>query len=156
MRSNTGFRRTQILVTKLIHLTIETGSLTGIYFLYPPLSQAEHRLILAVVALAALILFFEFPHQIFYVTPALVIPKLYANTIYMVLNSRIQIIGGRDIITSAADVGLATTVMEDVTPHSMQGAQRTPVVTITKEVFTSDHEMGQMSVSHVDHAVYWS
>ncbi|PBK81874.1 hypothetical protein ARMGADRAFT_772160 [Armillaria gallica] len=127
MRSNTGFRRTQILVTKLIHLTIETGSLT------------------AIVALAALILFFAFPHYIFYVTPALVISKLYANTIYMVLNSRIQIIGGRDIITSAADVGLATIVMEDITPHSMQGAQRTPVVTITKEVFTSDHEMGQMS-----------
>ncbi len=32
----------------------------------------------------------------------------------------------------------------------MQGTQRTPVVTITNEVFTSDHEMGRMSVSHVD------
>ncbi len=33
MRSNTGFRRTRILITKLIRLTIETGSVTGIHFL---------------------------------------------------------------------------------------------------------------------------
>ncbi len=38
MRNNTGFRRTQILVTKLIRLTIETGTLTGIDFLHMPLS----------------------------------------------------------------------------------------------------------------------
>ncbi len=31
MRSDTGFRQTRILVTKLIRLTIETGSVTGIY-----------------------------------------------------------------------------------------------------------------------------
>ncbi len=32
MSSTTNFRRTRILVTKLIRLTIETGSVTGIYF----------------------------------------------------------------------------------------------------------------------------
>ncbi len=31
-RSTTNFRRTRILVTKIIRLTIETGSATGIYF----------------------------------------------------------------------------------------------------------------------------
>ncbi len=31
MRSTTNFRRTRILVTKIIRLTIETGSVTGIY-----------------------------------------------------------------------------------------------------------------------------
>ncbi|PBK88461.1 hypothetical protein ARMGADRAFT_970944 [Armillaria gallica] len=130
LRSNTGFHRTRILGTKLIRLIIETGSLT------------------AVVALATLILFFAFPHQTFYVTPALVVSKMYANTAYMVLNSRIRIIGGRDIYTSSTDIELATTVVQDITPHSMQDAQRTPVVAITKEVFTSDHEMGQMSRKH--------
>ncbi|PBK58813.1 hypothetical protein ARMSODRAFT_946100 [Armillaria solidipes] len=129
LRSNTGFHRTQILVTKLIRLTIETGSLT------------------AVVALATLILFFAFPHQTFYATPALVVSKMYANTIYMVLNSRIRIIGGRDIYMSSTDMGLTTTVMEDITPHPMQGTQ-TLVVAITKEVFTSDHQMDQMSRNH--------
>ncbi|PBK80915.1 hypothetical protein ARMGADRAFT_949010 [Armillaria gallica] len=93
MCNNTGFHRTHILVTKLIRLTIETGSLT------------------AVVALTALILFFVLPHQTFYVTPILVISKLYANTIYMVLNSRIQIIGGRDIYTSSTDMETTTTMV---------------------------------------------
>ncbi|KAK0241083.1 hypothetical protein EDD85DRAFT_992594 [Armillaria nabsnona] len=125
MRSNTGFRRTRILVTKLIRLTIETGSLT------------------AVVALATLILFFVFPHQTFYVTPALVVSKMYANTIYMVLNSRIRIMGGRDIYTSSTDMEITTTMMRDTTSHSMQSAQRTPMVTITEEVFSIDHEMGR-------------
>ncbi|KAK0241167.1 hypothetical protein EDD85DRAFT_1020027 [Armillaria nabsnona] len=128
MRSNTGFRRTQVLVTKLIRLTIETGSLT------------------AVVALVTFILFFAFPHQAFYGTPALIISKLYANTIYMVLNSRIRIMGGRDTYTSSTDMEITTTMMRDITSHSTQGAQRTVlVVAISKEVFSSDGEMGEMS-----------
>ncbi|KAK0486439.1 hypothetical protein IW261DRAFT_1308144, partial [Armillaria novae-zelandiae] len=83
MRSRTGFRSTQILVTRIIRLTIETGSVT------------------AVVVLATCILFIAFPHQAFYATPSLIESKLYANTIYMVLNSRIRIMGGRDTYTSS-------------------------------------------------------
>ncbi|PBK88480.1 hypothetical protein ARMGADRAFT_1167949 [Armillaria gallica] len=124
MRHNTSFPQTRILITKLIRLIIETGSLT------------------AVVALAALILFFAFPHQTFYVTPGLVLSELYANTIYMVLNSRFRIIGGRDIYTSSTDMEITTTMMRDITSYSTQGAQRTPAVAITKEVFSNDHEMG--------------
>ncbi|PBK84751.1 hypothetical protein ARMGADRAFT_893202, partial [Armillaria gallica] len=77
MRSTTDFRRTRTLVTKIIRLTIETGSVT------------------AVVALLSFALFIAFPHQYFYATPVLLMPKLYANCVYMVLNSRFQIIGGR-------------------------------------------------------------
>ncbi|PBK70218.1 hypothetical protein ARMSODRAFT_846705, partial [Armillaria solidipes] len=73
MRSSTNFRRTQILLTKLICLTIETGTVT------------------AAVALVTVTLFFMFPHQTFYTTSALLIPKLYANTVFMVLNSRMRI-----------------------------------------------------------------
>ncbi|KAK0226537.1 hypothetical protein IW262DRAFT_774089 [Armillaria fumosa] len=127
MRSNTGFRRTQILITKIIRLTIETGSVT------------------AVVVLATFILFVAFPHQAFYWTPSLVQSKVYANAIYMVLNSRIRIMGGRDTYTSSTDMEVTTTMMRDITSHSTQGAQRMPVVAITKEVFTSDDEMGRMT-----------
>ena len=35
MRSTTDFRRTRILVTKIIRLTIETGSMTGIQSILP-------------------------------------------------------------------------------------------------------------------------
>ncbi|PBK79061.1 hypothetical protein ARMGADRAFT_854477, partial [Armillaria gallica] len=77
-RRNISFRQTRFLVTKLIRLIIETGSATAVF------------------ALLNLILFFAFPHQTFYTAPALLMPKLYANSIYVVLNSRIRILGGRD------------------------------------------------------------
>ncbi|KAK0226531.1 hypothetical protein IW262DRAFT_1457760 [Armillaria fumosa] len=127
MRSNTHFRRTQILVTKIILLTIETGSVT------------------AIAALAVVILFFAFPHQTFYITPTLVISKLYANTIYMVLNSRIRIMGGRDTYTSSTDMEITTTMMRDITSRSTQGTHPTPAVAITAEVSTSNDELSRMS-----------
>ncbi|PBK86536.1 hypothetical protein ARMGADRAFT_1017234 [Armillaria gallica] len=134
MRSNTGFRRTHIMVTKLIRLTVETGLVT------------------AIGAILALILFFAFRDQIFYSTIALIMPKLYANSVYMVLNSRIRIMGGRDTYTSSTDMETTTAMMRDTTSHPMQGTQRmdgvrgqVSVVTITKEVFSSDDDMGRMS-----------
>ncbi|PBK86492.1 hypothetical protein ARMGADRAFT_1168995 [Armillaria gallica] len=57
-RRNTSFRQMRILVTKLVRLTIERGSVT------------------AVVALLSLILFFVFPGQTFYSTPIFIMPKL--------------------------------------------------------------------------------
>ncbi|KAK0483088.1 hypothetical protein EDD18DRAFT_754330 [Armillaria luteobubalina] len=125
-RSKTGLRSTQVLLTKIIRLTIETGSVT------------------ATAAIVTLVLFFVFPHQTFYVAPSLVISKLYANSICMVLNSRIRIMGGRDIYTSSTDIEITTTVMRDITSYSTQGAQRAPMVAITKEVFSSDNEMARM------------
>ncbi|KAK0454288.1 hypothetical protein EV421DRAFT_1896218 [Armillaria borealis] len=132
MRSNTGFRRTRMLVTKLIRLTVETGSVT------------------AVVALLSFILFFAFPHQTYYGTPTLIVAKLYANNVYMVLNSRIRIIGGRDTYTSSTDMSITTTMLKDMTSQSTEGTRptdriqgRVSVVAITPEVFNDDHEMGQ-------------
>ncbi|KAK0459352.1 uncharacterized protein EV420DRAFT_1642317 [Desarmillaria tabescens] len=127
MRGNTGLRQTQILVTKLIRLDIETGSVT------------------AVVPLLNLILFFAFPHQTFYGTPALIMPKLYANTVYMVLNSRIRILGGRDTYTSSTDMSIMTTMIRDRPTQSTwrtDGVQgRASVVPI----FDDDREMGRMN-----------
>ena len=84
-------------------------------------------------------------------------PKLYANTVYMVLNSRIRITGGRDTYTSSTDMSITTTMIKDITSHSTGSTQRTDRVqgealmgAITKEVSIDDHEMGGMSVSHVD------
>ncbi|KAK0196023.1 hypothetical protein F5146DRAFT_951768 [Armillaria mellea] len=131
---NTSFRQTQILVTKLIRLTIETGSVT------------------AVAAFLNLVLFFVFPHQAVFMTLAIIMPKLYANTVYMVLNSRIRIMGGRDTYTSSNDMEPTTTLMMASTPQLMQDMQRTDgvqrpatVVTITKEGFSSDHETSRTS-----------
>ncbi|KAK0221072.1 hypothetical protein EDD85DRAFT_272751 [Armillaria nabsnona] len=133
MRSTTNFRRTRILVTKIIRLTVETGSVT------------------AVVALLCFILFVVFPHQVFYAAPALIAPKLYANAIYMVLNSRIRIIGGRDTYMSSTDMSITTTMIRNITSplaestrpvDGMQG--RAPVVAISYDAFNDNHETGQL------------
>ncbi|KAK0486476.1 hypothetical protein IW261DRAFT_1359283 [Armillaria novae-zelandiae] len=134
MRSNAGFRQTRILVTKLIRLIIETGTVT------------------ALVVLVTCILFLVFPHEAFYRVPALIVPKLYANSVLVVLNSRFRIMGGRDTYTSATDVTITSTMIRDMT--ASQSTEGTPVdgmqgrvsmVTIpSKEVFNDGHEMGRM------------
>ncbi len=131
--------------------------MTGIY---PLLSTVVARLTLstlAVIALLSLILFFVFPGQTFYSTPVFIMPKLYANTVYMVLNSRIRIMGGRDTYTSSTDMGYTTGMIRDLASKSREGAQstdgmqgQTSVVAITKEVLSGDHGMSRMSVSHGD------
>ncbi|KAK0241057.1 hypothetical protein EDD85DRAFT_763357, partial [Armillaria nabsnona] len=142
MRGKTGFRQTQILVTKLIRLTIETGSVT------------------AVGTLLIFILFFAFPHQTFYEAPAIITAELYANTVLMVLNSRIRIIGGRDIYTSDADMIITTNMIRDMSLRSTEGIRptdgmqgRVSVVTMTPEIFNNDHEMGRRKVGHDDSLV---
>ncbi|KAK0468812.1 hypothetical protein IW261DRAFT_1677299 [Armillaria novae-zelandiae] len=125
-RSNTSFRRTRIMVSNLIRLTIETGTMT------------------AVVVLLNLILFLAFPHQTFYAATSLIIPQLYANAILMMLNSRIRIVGGRDTYTSSADMSITTTMVREITSQSTESAQpadriqgQLPVVVITQDVFSN-------------------
>ncbi|KAJ7467581.1 hypothetical protein FB451DRAFT_1092766, partial [Mycena latifolia] len=81
----TGFRQTHALVSKVIRLTLETGSLT------------------ALVAVTSLTLFFAFPSQAYYATAAGVLPTLYANCILVVLNARCRILGGRATHSSSTD-----------------------------------------------------
>lgn len=128
MRSKSSFRRTQILITKLIRLTIETGSVT------------------AAVALASLILYLAFPHQTFYTTPVLILTKLYANTVYMVLNSRMRILGGRDTDTSSIDNSILTTILRDTSSqliHDVRWPERHALAAaVSKEVSDDECEMG--------------
>ncbi|KAJ7717292.1 hypothetical protein B0H16DRAFT_1740682 [Mycena metata] len=83
LKIDTGFRRTHALVTKLIRLSIETGVLT------------------ALIAVLELALFFGIPGKLYYTVPTKSISMVYANTMFAVLNSRMQILNGRtDIPTS--------------------------------------------------------
>ncbi|KAK0451660.1 hypothetical protein EV421DRAFT_2031407 [Armillaria borealis] len=142
MRRNSCFRRTQMLITKIIRLTIETGSVT------------------AIVSLLSYILYIAFPHQTFYIAPALLVPKLYANAIYMVLNSRFQIIGGRDTYLCSTDIRITTAMIRDLTSQSAGVAQpadgmqgRAPVVTLSNEAFNDNCEIGRMNDKPQDSCV---
>ncbi|KAJ6580128.1 hypothetical protein DFH09DRAFT_979386, partial [Mycena vulgaris] len=70
---DSAFRRTRVFLSKLIRLTIETGSVT------------------ALVTLTALVLFYAFPNRNYDLVPGFIIPTLYANTILAILNARIRI-----------------------------------------------------------------
>ncbi|PBK87054.1 hypothetical protein ARMGADRAFT_1086173 [Armillaria gallica] len=134
-RSTAHFRRTQMLVTKVTRLTIETGSVT------------------AVAALLTFILFIALPGRNSYMALCLIVPKLYANTVYMVLNSRFQIVGGRDTYMSSTDhMSVPTSMIRDTTSQSAEGTRpadgrkgQMPVVVLSSEEFVNtSYEMGQM------------
>ncbi|KAJ7029845.1 hypothetical protein C8F04DRAFT_1187355 [Mycena alexandri] len=84
--AETAIRQTRVLLSKLIRLVIETGAIT------------------ALATLLSLTLFYAFPNRSYDFVPGLIIPKLYANTILAVLNSRAQIVGGRGTYISLSDI----------------------------------------------------
>ncbi|EEB90984.1 hypothetical protein MPER_10735, partial [Moniliophthora perniciosa FA553] len=76
-RYDTTFKQTRGLVRRLSRLAIETGAL------------------IAAMSLVQPTLFFVFPGHTYHVAPAIVIAKLYSNSLLMTFNSRIQIHGAR-------------------------------------------------------------
>ncbi|KAJ6580021.1 hypothetical protein DFH09DRAFT_324494 [Mycena vulgaris] len=122
-KNDTGFRQTHVLVSKLTRLTIETGSVT------------------ALVTLITLALFYVFPDKTYYSTPGSVIPKLYANTMFAVLNSRMEIVGGRGTYTSSSEmISIPSYLRNNVPSANSTRARPSPVVSFTREVF-SDREL---------------
>ncbi|KAJ4483727.1 hypothetical protein J3R30DRAFT_3285255, partial [Lentinula aciculospora] len=93
-QKDSGLAGSHAIVTKFIRLTIETGSVT------------------AIVALLNPIFFFAFTNTGYYGVPALIMPKLYANSVLMVLNARFKIIGGRATYISTFDAALEFNVHE--------------------------------------------
>ncbi|TFK62390.1 hypothetical protein BDN72DRAFT_827539 [Pluteus cervinus] len=77
-RYKSNVRKTKALLRKLMRLTLETGSLT------------------ASVALIDVVLFMTVRGKYLYVTPSIILAKLYSNTTLAILNSRFTIAGGRD------------------------------------------------------------
>lgn len=93
--------------------------------------------------LCTFILFLAFPGHTYYAVPAVITPKLYANTILVVLNSRMQILGGRTTLGSGSDTvtvnSIPNCVIRDnaATPSNPCALQR-PVLAVKREAF-SDH-----------------
>ncbi|KAJ7106190.1 hypothetical protein C8R44DRAFT_886082 [Mycena epipterygia] len=127
LKHENGFRQTHELVIKLVRLTIETGLVT------------------ALVALATLALSLAFPDRPYFVTGSIVLPALYANTILVVLNARMQIVGSRGYTTSTEMMSTPSFFQnsrgagERVVAQSAHSA----VVTIARERF-QDRELGEL------------
>ena len=98
--SDTRFKKTRDLVTKLIRLTIKTGSLT------------------ATIAVVDAILFLAVPDSNYHITPALILAKLYSNTLLVKFNSHITISheGSQSHSTSlSADISTQDRIIFDTT-----------------------------------------
>ncbi|KAF8643220.1 hypothetical protein AX16_009154 [Volvariella volvacea WC 439] len=119
-KRNTGFKKTQMLVTKLIKLTVETGAIT------------------ATIATLDVILFLVFQEKNYHTVPALTLAKLYSNTALAVLNSRIQIRGGRDDTGSSQD-------LHQTVPTSTIA----PVVNVQKNVWSDNISMSRIDTTKV-------
>ncbi|KAK0489755.1 hypothetical protein EDD18DRAFT_1188174 [Armillaria luteobubalina] len=82
-RAHTGLKSTRVLISRLIRLTIETGTATAT---------------LAVIDIA---LFLAYPNNNYHTVPAICLVKVYSNTVLAVCNSRMtsRIRGGREDAT---------------------------------------------------------
>jgi len=78
LKKDTKIPTTHAIVTKLVRLIVETGMLT------------------ALAATVDLILFLAFPHNSYHGCVALTLAKLYSNSLLVLFNSRIRIVGGRN------------------------------------------------------------
>ncbi|KAI0085581.1 hypothetical protein BDY19DRAFT_442111 [Irpex rosettiformis] len=77
-RSNTGFRETSTLVTKFIRLSCETG------------------LVCALFATLDCAFYVRWQNNNFHLAPSIPLSKMYSNSLLVVLNARIKIVGGRN------------------------------------------------------------
>jgi len=77
-RRDTGVPVTHVIVVRLVRLIVETGCLT------------------ALSSSIDLILYFSFPHNAYHACVALILTKLYSNSLLVIFNSRIQIVGSRN------------------------------------------------------------
>ncbi|KAJ6530253.1 hypothetical protein B0H19DRAFT_1273915 [Mycena capillaripes] len=134
VKYDTGFHQTHVLMSKLIRLIVETGTLT--------------------VALTGLTLFFAFPGHNYCITATALLPELYANSILVVLNSRIQIVGGRATSQSTIDVSSNPSFLHTADMSIATGVSRSShVLTITRDVpseIKSNEEMDMKGIEMFD------
>ncbi|ESK91723.1 hypothetical protein Moror_10643 [Moniliophthora roreri MCA 2997] len=82
-------RRTRSVVGRLLRLTIETNTITSL------------------VAITSVATLYAFPDTTFFATSAMLLPEVYANTFFLMLNSRMNLIHGQDSAEAQGDPSMA-------------------------------------------------
>ncbi|KAJ8077983.1 hypothetical protein PM082_000184 [Marasmius tenuissimus] len=78
LRTNATMKTTQVLIARLVRLVIETGTAT------------------ATVAIIDLVLYVGVQKYPFHMLPSRSLAKVYSNTLLVILNSRIRVVGSRN------------------------------------------------------------
>ncbi|KAF9012817.1 hypothetical protein BDZ89DRAFT_477401 [Hymenopellis radicata] len=123
LRARTGVRTTDALVVGIVQLSVETGTLCAAF------------------ALLDLIFYLIFKHNNFHMIPSIALTKMYSNSYFAVLNSRVRITGGRMSEVVSTDPTLSVCV-------AMPGQSNTLVRfrgTATSYATTTDVELAHTS-----------
>lgn len=95
-RCKTAVRQTHNLIVKVTRLTIGTGALTGTVINSLSIASIVNILLkLATVAIVDLGLYYGKSRAGFFVTAAVILGKMYSNSMMVMLNSRAIIMDGR-------------------------------------------------------------
>ncbi|KAI3611915.1 hypothetical protein WG66_016167 [Moniliophthora roreri] len=78
-RHDTTLKSTRNIISRLHRLAMETGSVA------------------AAMTIVTIVLFLTHPEQIYHITPAMTLAKIYSNSLLVIFNSRIRIYGARDV-----------------------------------------------------------
>ncbi|GJE98656.1 hypothetical protein PsYK624_148910 [Phanerochaete sordida] len=108
LKKDTKIPATHAIVTKLVRLIVETGMLT------------------ALAATIDLILFLAFPHNSYHGCVALTLAKLYSNSLLVLFNSRMRIVGGRNASSVGSSYNSVATksIVPQSTLRAVQFASR--------------------------------
>ncbi|KAH8078738.1 hypothetical protein BXZ70DRAFT_901863, partial [Cristinia sonorae] len=77
-RAKSEYKATTTVLTKIVNITVQTG------------------LICAAFAILDLTFFIATPEQNYYFAPNLILSKLYSNSVLVIFNARMRIVGGRN------------------------------------------------------------
>jgi len=119
LKTDPQVKHTRALVSNLVRLMLETGSVT------------------AVTALMVVTLWFAFPGSAYYTVFGLSMSTLYGNTTLVVLNARFQIVGGRGTFQSGPDT-LSVIPVEFQNPGANGTTTSCPVVVIQRDAFSEE------------------
>jgi len=131
--SKTRFKETNALLTRLIRLTIETGAVCATF---------------AVIDLG---LFIHFKYNNIHLPMCMTLAGLYANSLLMVLNSRVKLVGGRNsTMNSTTQVLDSTTSMDYPAPSSPMSRRRSAHPTACTLNHASAHFAVEMKATRSD------
>jgi len=125
-RRATGFPATNVMLTKLIRITIETGIVT------------------ALGTISNFILYIACPQTSYFIVPAVTMAKIYANTILVILNNRLEIANGRSEIQRERETNTYSLAERKLSfgrvfgrmPFPMESPPVVDMINIKKEVWT--------------------
>lgn len=139
---------------KLVHVIVETGALTGSSSGAANVRTFNLTEFSAVAAIVDISLYFGFPHNNYHACVALVLAKLYSNSLLVLFNTRARVVGGRnwtpDVIHELRRDSNAPTQQMPVSLDARSAASSLGGVHVHEEIWvnTDDMEMHERVRHH--------